>query len=95
MAIDVLSRTRRNMIGVSFVIILIGLFGWDYPRHLTIFGWTIRAVPGAVAGILWLGLIYLCWEYWINIRDRITGLRTVWLDGFVRRIKPKAVQFYS
>lgn len=84
-----LTRTRRNMIGVSAVLTAVFAFGWQFPSELRIFGNVIEASPKAVMIIAWASLTYFVWEYVVHLRSEMTSLRTEWRDRFIQTHKRK------
>lgn len=84
-----LTRTRRNMIGVSAIITAVFAFGWQFPSELRIFGNVIEASPKAVMIIAWASLAYFVWEYVVQLRPEIEELRTVWRFRFIQLHKRK------
>ena len=84
-----LTRTRRNMIGVSAVLTAVFAFGWQFPSELRIFGNVIEASPKAVMIIAWASLVYFVWEYVVHLRSEIRGLRIEWRNEFIQTHKRK------
>ena len=78
-----LTRTRRNMIGVSALLAAIFAFGWQFPSELRIFGNVIEASPKAVMIIAWATLTYFVWEYVVHLRSEMNNLRTEWRGLFI------------
>lgn len=94
-----LTRTRRNMIGVSAVLTLVYAFGWQFPSEIRIFGNVISANAQAVQLIAWAALAYFVWEYLVHASSKSLELRTEWRTRFVqahrRRVKRRMVKKYD
>ncbi len=82
------------MIGVIVVLGLVNALGWSFPNQWNVFGATLGASPVVVEIILWLVLVYLCWEYWINIKSRLSGFRVSFAQIFFELHKSHVLDFY-
>jgi hypothetical protein len=80
-----LSRTRRNLIGVSVFLTLVSAFGWDSPSEIDILGNTLTANPVVIQILLWIAFGYLIYEYYVHVRPHIKSFREAWRKDFGAR----------
>lgn len=83
------------MIGVSVVLAVVNFVGWHFPNTWNVFGAQLDASPFAVEAALWIVLIYLCWEYWINIKSKVDGFRRFFADTFFGFRRNDVLNYYK
>lgn len=84
-----LSRTRRNLIGLSVILALMSAFGWDFPASMNILGNDITANPTVIRVMAWTAFAYLIFEYFVHLQPHFSAYGDYWKAHFMEYSKPQ------